>query len=298
MRDVLPDVSSPAAMAEAKAIGKGRRLYISKADLTKHGLTEGCLECRCLAEGKRAQGDTEGCRVRLEAEIPNTSEGRTRLRARLTTAYLRSLPRDEGREPGAGAGAPAAVPAPPRSDEVQDEPMNAWEASRKRRAEDAGHEADDAGRGGAQPDPGSMVDDSMPERRREAEALGADAVALVETYSSTSRQRAGAFGLSAGVAMDLRLGWDLGQRADQVKAEKRLSDEKPHLLILSPMCLSLSLDCDTPSQTSWQNCLEQGKRHLGVCMQSGKIANQARTRSLRVSFGGVRGAVLVEAEVD
>ena len=40
--------------------------------------------------------------------------------------------------------------------------------------------------------------------------------------------------------MDLRLGCDLGQRADQVKAEKRLSDEKPHLLILSPKCLSLS----------------------------------------------------------
>ena len=85
----------------------------------------------------------------------------------------------------------------------------------KRRPEDAGHEADDAGRGGAQPDPGSMVDDSIPELRREAEAFGVDAVALVETFWSTSRQRAGAL-----VAMDLRLGWDLGQRADQVKAEK------------------------------------------------------------------------------
>ena len=92
--------------------------------------------------------------------------------------------------------------------------MDAQEASRKRRAEDAGHEADDAGRGGAQPGPGSMVDDSMPELRREAEALGADAVPLAEAFPSASRQRAGAFGLSAGVAMDLRLGWDLGQRAD------------------------------------------------------------------------------------
>ena len=66
--------------------------------------------------------------------------------------------------------------------------MDAREASRKRRAEDAGHEADDAGRGGAQPDPGSMVDDSMPELRREAEALGADAVALAEAYPSASRR--------------------------------------------------------------------------------------------------------------
>ena len=61
MRDVrlvLSDVSSPAAMAEAEAIGKGRRLCISK-DIVKHGLTEGCLGCRCLAEGKRAQGHSD-----------------------------------------------------------------------------------------------------------------------------------------------------------------------------------------------------------------------------------------------
>ena len=83
--------------------------------------------------------------------------------------------------------APAAVPAPPRSDVVQDEPMDAREASRKRRAEDAGHEADDAGRGGAQTDPGSLFNDSMPELRREAEALGADLVALAEADSSKSR---------------------------------------------------------------------------------------------------------------
>ena len=257
VRIVLPDVSSPAAMAEAEAIGKGRRLYISKADLMKHGLTEGCLGCRCLAEGKRAQGHSEGCRARLEADIAKTEEGR----ARLTTAYLKGLPRDEGRGPGAGIEAPAAVPVPPRTDGVQDEPMNAEETSRKRSAENAGHEADDAGRGGAQPGPGSMVDDSMSELRREAEALGADAVALPEAYSPASRQRAGALGSSAGVAMDLRLGWDLGQRADQVKAEKRLNDEKLHLLILSPMCLALSrLQHAKPDELA--ELREQGKRHL------------------------------------
>ena len=87
VRIVLPDVRSPAAMAEAEAIGKGRRLHISKADLMRHGVTEGCLGCRCLAEGKRAQGHSEGCRARLEAEIVKTAEGR----ARLTTAYLRGL---------------------------------------------------------------------------------------------------------------------------------------------------------------------------------------------------------------
>ena len=189
-----------------------------------------------------------------EAEMAKTEDG-----ARLTTAYLRSLPRDEGTEPDAGAEAPAAVPEPPRPDGVQDEPMHAREASRKRRAEDAGHEADDADRGGGQPGPGSMVDDSMPELRREAEAFEADAVALAEAYSSASQQRAGAFGLSAGMAMDLRVGWDLEQRADKVKAEKILSDEKP--LILSPMCLSFSrLQHAKPDELA--ELREQGKRHL------------------------------------
>ena len=161
--------------------------------------------------------------------------------------------------------------------------MNAREASRKRSAEDAGHEADDAGRRGVQPDPGSMVGDSMPELRREAEALGADAVALAEAYS-------GAFGLSAGVTMDLRLGWDLGQRADQVKAEKRLNDEKPDLLILSPICLALSRPQHTkPDELA--ELLEQGKRHLEFACSLAEVL-------FEYPLAGFGGAVLVEAEVD
>ena len=55
--------------------------------------------------------------------------------------------------------------------------------------------------------------------------------------------------------MDLRLGWELGLEADQVKVQKRLSDEKPHLLILSPMCLaSPSCRRSTQSQNDGQNC--------------------------------------------
>ena len=118
-----------------------------------------------------------------------------------------------------------------------------------------------------------MFDDSMPELRREAEALGADAVALVQTYSSTSRQRAGSFGLSAGVAMDLCLGSDSGQRADQVKAEKRLNDEKPPLLIL--------ISIATRQARRVGRTAGAGHTSFGVCMHSGKIANRARwTRSL------------------
>ena len=141
-----------------------------------------------------------------------------------------SLARDEGRRPAESAGAPATIPVRPIPGEVRDVPMNVIETSSKR-------SAGDAGRGGVQPDPGTMADDSM-QAMRDAGVLGADGVALAEAHSPARFQRrAGAFGLSAGVAMDLRLGWDLELEVDQFKAQKRLSVEKPHLLILSPVCL-------------------------------------------------------------
>ena len=73
VRVVLLDVSPPAAMAEAEAIGMTRRLYINKVDIMKHWLTEGCLGCSSFAEGEGAQGHSEGCRARLEAEIARES---------------------------------------------------------------------------------------------------------------------------------------------------------------------------------------------------------------------------------
>ena len=39
MRVVFPDVSSLAAMAEAEAFGKNRRLYINKADIMKQDVS-------------------------------------------------------------------------------------------------------------------------------------------------------------------------------------------------------------------------------------------------------------------
>ena len=172
---------------------------------------------------------------------------------------------------------------PPRSDEVQDEVVNAEETSTKRSAEDAGHEADDAGRGGVQHDRDSMADDSMSELRREAESLGADALALAEAYSLASQQRAGAFGLSAGVAMDLRLGLDLGR--ELTKAQKRWSVEKPHLLLIfffESQTLGFLSVADAQHQARRVGrTAGAGQTSLAVCMQSGRIANRAMwTRSL------------------
>ena len=43
------------------------------------------------------------------------------------------------------------------------------------------------------------------------------------------------------MAMDLRLGWDLGLEADLVKAQERLSVETPHLLMA--FCCRHSTQC-------------------------------------------------------
>ena len=142
--------------------------------------------------------------------------------------------------------------------------MDVIETSRKRSAEEVGHETDDGNRGGAQPDPGSMGDENMHEAMRDAGALGADAAALAEACSPARFQgRAGAFGLSACVAMDLRLGWDVGLVADKVKAQKKLSMEQPHLLMLSPMCLDCSqLQALKTKPDRTAEMLKQSKHHL------------------------------------
>ena len=44
MRVVLPDVRSPAVVAKGHALGKVRRLYITKSDLINNGLTGGCAK--------------------------------------------------------------------------------------------------------------------------------------------------------------------------------------------------------------------------------------------------------------
>ena len=62
-------------MAEADGLGNARRLHTNKADIMKHGLTEGCLGRGAFAEEKRAQVHSEGCRARLQAEIAKSDDG-------------------------------------------------------------------------------------------------------------------------------------------------------------------------------------------------------------------------------
>ena len=68
------DVSSPAVIGGC-AWKKARRLLTNEADIMKRRLTEGCLGRRAFAAGKRAQGHSEGCRVRLQAQIAKSNDG-------------------------------------------------------------------------------------------------------------------------------------------------------------------------------------------------------------------------------
>ena len=61
-----------------------------------------------------------------------------------------------------------------------------------------------------------------------ADRLCADAVAIAEAYSPERfKQRAGVFGLQAGVALDLRTGWDLSLPKKQEAAREALRRESP-----------------------------------------------------------------------
>ena len=165
----------------------------------KHGLTEGCVGCRSFEEGKRAQRHSKECRARLEAEIAKSDDGRVRL----TTAYLRG-PRGGKEDPLRAQGRQQRSQCHPFPSEAQDAPVDDVAGARApmgvidvKEAQcwrDAGHETEDADRGGLQPDPGSMTDDSVQDAMRDAGAVAADAVALAEAYSSAGfQQRAGAF---------------------------------------------------------------------------------------------------------
>ena len=88
--------------------------------------------------------------------------------------------------------------------------------------------------------------------------------------------------------MDLRLGRDVGLKADQVKAPEEVEyREATPALFLSPMCLALQVAGAQHKARQTGRTAGTGQASLGVCLQSDRIAGRARwTRSLRRSLGG------------
>ena len=56
-----------------------KRVYLKQSDFDAHGLTQGCLGCRAMREGIRAQGHTAICRARIEELFQGTAKGQQRL---------------------------------------------------------------------------------------------------------------------------------------------------------------------------------------------------------------------------
>ena len=72
-------------------------------------------------------------------------------------------------------------------------------------------------------------------------ALGDGRIDVAEVYGpGRYTTRAGEFGLTPGIAFDLRTGWDFNLEADREEARRRRREEKPLLLIGSPFCWPFS----------------------------------------------------------
>ena len=89
-----------------------RRLALTKADFAKHQFTVGCAGCDRMRLGRRAQGHSEACRLRMEHAISQDEDGRERVeraKRRLDQAYY-EMTRDQveggdGQAGGEGDGA-------------------------------------------------------------------------------------------------------------------------------------------------------------------------------------------------
>ena len=94
-----------------------------------------------------------------------------------------------------------------------------------------------------------------------AKLLGS--VDISEVYSPERfKAVAGAFGLSSGLAADLRTGWDFNYAEHRSAAREQLHHDRPYLLVASPMCAKFSI---------LQHLVKYGSEE-----EKEKVLNQAR----------------------
>ena len=75
--------------------------------------------------------------------------------------------------------------------------------------------------------------------------------------------RASAFDLMQGMAMDLRTGFDFNMEQDRVRARAIIDEEKPWLIVGSPMCAAFSpLMALNPKTDKVKHAMVQGVKHL------------------------------------
>ena len=75
------------------------------------------------------------------------------------------------------------------------------------------------------------------------------------------------FGLTPGLAADLRTGWDLSTQERQRECWKRLEREDPYFILSSPMCKAFSvLESLNKGSENYEVTLKNGLNHLRFCM--------------------------------
>ena len=95
-------------------------------------------------------------------------------------------------------------------------------------------------------------------------AMG-EGVVHVSELSGPGRftSRASAFDLMPGTAMDLRTGFDFNLEQDRVQARVIIEEEKPWLIIGSPMCAAFSpLMALNPKTDKVKQAMVEGVQHL------------------------------------
>ena len=271
----LPEEPRPARV-ETEA----RRTYLKARDFKKHGYTEGCEGCRRLkAGGMTARPHTAECRARIEEMLREEADPRwVRAKERADEKVWEEIQRQEGLKTRPGAqeeGQAASSSGEGRAEKRRDEPeRQEQEEQRAKRPKEEEEEAtrqnkrepDEVEVGETQEDKRPKVEepqgvkrdgDAMEEERQsvrrrvqgeeQADPMNTDVVQslmrvdVAEMYSPPRvTEEAKRYSLKPGEAMDLTTGWDFRRRDDRAKAAKYIDEQKPRLLIGSPMCTMFS----------------------------------------------------------
>ena len=215
-------------------------MYLSRKDFNSHGYTDGCAGCRDLASGKQRAGSflaphNAACRKRLERAIKAADPDRW-------ARYLLRRGQEVEAEEEERASHSPEVAAPPALEGGEAEDDDGWdELFEGLDDEEVGSGSSGlVGSSDAPSDLGAVVE-QKPTSQSDDLVHRLCSVDVSEVFSPPRvGKEALKFGLEVGDAMDLTTGWDFNKEEDRVKAEERLDQQKPLVLIGSPPCVAFS----------------------------------------------------------
>ncbi len=210
------------------------QLYIRKnVELVRHGYTEGCKGYNAARAGSAVRAHSAECRVRITSAMEGDETGLVRV----TMDQLKKNKR-----------------------KPEDEDSDAPPAVRRRDNTAAG-----AGASSSSARPAAIEENmDISELCANLSAMGEGVVHVSELFGpGRFTSRSSAFDLMPGTAMDFRTGFDFNMEHDRVRARAIIDEEKPWLIVGSPMCaafsplVALNLETDNVRQA-----MVQGVQHL------------------------------------